>query len=122
MKYDCPHCKEPGITGLAKRWSSRAAPAKCKACGGLCHVLASTSSGIGAAGLLIVVVSMILALGWPSSYSSLIFPCGLVLAVACNLRAWKRAKLWPISKESAAYATTANWFVTGLAVLFGLSS
>lgn len=70
---------------------------------------------------MILVVSLIAALGWPSSYSFLIFPCGLVLAVACNLRAWKRAKLWPISKESAAHATTANWFVTGMAVLLGLS-
>ena len=122
MKYDCPHCRKPGITGFAKRWSSRAAPAKCEACGGLSHVLASTSSGIGAAGVLIVVVALIAALGWPSSGSAVVFLFGLVLAVACNLRAWKRAKLWPISRESAAHATTASWFVTGIAVLLGLSS
>jgi hypothetical protein len=122
MKYTCPHCKKPGITGLAKRWSSRAAPATCEACGGLCHVLASTTSGIWAAGALILVVSLIAAVGWPSSYSAVVFLCGLVLAVASNLRAWKRAKLWPISRESAAHATTAGWLITGIAVLLGLSS
>lgn len=118
MKYDCPRCKKPGITGLAKRWSSRGSPAKCEACGGLCHVLASASSGIWAAGILIVLVSLIAAIGL---HSALLFFSGLVLAIASNLRAWKRAKLWPISKESAAHATTANWFVTGIAVLLGLS-
>jgi hypothetical protein len=118
VKHACPRCQKPGIDGLAKRWSSRGSPAKCEACGGLCHVLASTSSGIWAAGVLIVSVSLIAAVGL---HSALFFPCGLVLAVACNLWAWKRAKLWPISKESAASATTANWFVMGIAVLLGLS-
>ncbi|MDQ0013594.1 hypothetical protein J2W23_001976 [Variovorax boronicumulans] len=118
MKSDCPHCKKPGITGFAKRWSNRAAPATCEACGGLCHVLASTSSGIWAAGVLIVLVALIAAIGLHSAW---LFSSGLVLAIACNLRAWKRARLWPISKESAAHATTANWFVTGIAVLLGLS-
>lgn len=71
---------------------------------------------------MILVVSLIAAVGWPSSYSAVVFLCGLVLAVASNLRAWKRAKLWPISRESAAHATTASWFITGIAVLLGLSS
>lgn len=118
MKYTCPHCKAPGISGLAKRWSSRAAPATCEACGGLSHVLASTSSGIWAAGLVIAVLSLIAALGWHFS------PClvvGPVLAVVFNLWAWKRARLWPISKDSAASAATGNWFIAGIAVLFGLS-
>jgi hypothetical protein len=118
MKHTCPSCREPGIGELAKRWSSRGAPATCEACGALSHVLASTSSGIWAAGVVILVVSLIGALGL---HSSLFFFSGLVLAIACNLRAWKRAKLVPISKESAARATTANWFVTGMLVLFGLN-
>jgi hypothetical protein len=118
MKHTCPRCKAPGIHGLAKRWSSRASPAKCEACGGLFHVLASTSSGIWAAGLVIVMLSLIAALGWHSWW---LFASGLVLAVACNLWAWKRARLWPISKDSAANATTANWFIAGIAALLGLS-
>lgn len=118
MKHTCPRCKAPGIDGVAKRWSSRASPAKCEACGGLSHVLASTSSGIWAAGLVIVVLSLIAAVGW---HSSVFLVGGLVLAVACNIWAWKRARLWPISKDSAASAATGNWFIAGIAVLLGLS-
>ena len=103
---------------MAKRWSSRGAPATCEACGALSHVLASTSNGIWAAGVVILVVSLIGALGLDSS---VFFFSGLVLAIACNLRAWKRAKLVPISKESAAHATAANWFFAGILVLFGLN-
>jgi hypothetical protein len=42
----CPHCKELGVTSLAKRRSSREHPAVCGLCGRLSHVIASTSSGI----------------------------------------------------------------------------
>jgi len=118
MKYTCPSCRKPGVGGIAKRWSSRGAPATCEACGGLSHVLASTSNGIWATGVVIVVASLIGALGL---HSFLLFFSGLVLAIACNLRAWKRAKLVPISKESVAHAKTANWFLAGIFVLFGLN-
>lgn len=118
MKHTCPRCKAPGIAGVAKRWSSRAVPARCEACGGLSHVLASTSNGIWMTGIVIVVLSLIAALGW---HSPLFFFGGLVLAVACNLWAWKRARLWPISKESADKAATGNWLIAGIAVLLGLS-
>lgn len=118
MKHACPSCRKSGIRGLAKRWSSRGAPATCEACGALSHVLESTSNGIWAAGVVILVVALIGGLGLDSF---LFFFSGLALAIACNLRAWKRAKLVPISKESAARATAANWFVTGIIVLFGLN-
>ncbi|MGJ7564824.1 hypothetical protein ACSFBM_13290 [Variovorax sp. GB1R11] len=109
--HTCPRCKQPGIGGFAKRWSSRAAPAECKACGGLSHVLASTTSGIWAVGVLILVVSLIGGLGL---HSALFFCSGLVLAVACNVRAWRRAAMYPISTESAASASHANWWVAGI--------
>ena len=115
MKYACPRCQKPGISGLAKRWSSRGAPVECEACGGLFHVLASASNGIWAAGVLIVLVSLIAAIGL---HSALLFFSGLVLAIACNLGAWKRAKLVPISKESAANANKAGWVLTGIYALF----
>ena len=63
MKYICPRCKESGIGGLAKRWSDRATPAQCTACGGLSHVLASTSSGIWVGSIAIFMVSLIGGLG-----------------------------------------------------------
>jgi hypothetical protein len=105
------------IGGMAKRWSSRSAPARCEACGGLSHVLASTASGIGSAGVLIVVVSLIVAIGL---HSYLLFFSGVVLAVAHNLWAWKRAKLVPISKESSSNANKAGWVLTGIYALIAL--
>ncbi|MCY1251883.1 hypothetical protein D9M72_657530 [compost metagenome] len=47
---------------------------------------------------------------------------GVGLAVANNFRAWRRARLWPISEESAESAKKAGWFVLGLLALFGLGS
>ncbi|WP_147400466.1 hypothetical protein [Acidovorax cavernicola] len=119
MTYVCPHCHQPGIAAMAKRWSSRASPAVCGLCGKLSHVLASTSSGIGVAGLLIVVLSGIAAAAWDMAPLVLL---GLGLAVANNFRAWRRATLWPISKESADNARKVGWFVAGLLALFGLGS
>ncbi|MDM0007789.1 hypothetical protein QTI51_25150 [Variovorax sp. J22G73] len=117
MTHTCPRCKQPGIGGLAKRWSSRAVPAKCTACGGLSHVLASTTSGIWAAGVVLFVASLIGGVGLPSG---LFFCCGLVLMVACNVWAWRRAKMYPISEESASGANKANWLIAGVAAFFGL--
>ena len=119
MSYACPHCRQPGIAAMAKRWSSRETPATCGRCGKLSHVLASTSSGIGVAGLLIIVLSGIAAAAWDMAPLLLL---GVGLAVANNFRAWRRAKLWPISKESAESAKKAGWFVLGLLALFGLGS
>lgn len=110
MTHSCPHCKAPGIDGFAKRWSSRAAPVECTACGGLSHVLSSTSSGVWAAGIVIFVVSLIGGLGL---HSALFFVSGLALAVAFNVRAWKHAKMYPISRGSAGNAAKANWLVAG---------
>lgn len=109
--HTCPRCKQPGIGHFAKRWSSRAVPAECQACGGLSHVLASTNSGIWAAGVVILVVSLIGALGL---HSAMFFASGLLLAVALDIRAWRRAKMFPISRESASGASKANWIVAGV--------
>ena len=117
MTHACPHCKGPGIGSLAKRWSSRSAPAGCSACGGLSHVLASTSSGIWASGILTMVVSLI---GGLALDSVLFFVSGMVLAVALNIWAWQRAKMYPISKESARNAAKASWFVAALYALVAL--
>ena len=119
MTYACPHCRQPGIAAVAKRWSSREKPAACGLCGKLSHVLASTSNGIWTAGLLIIVLSGIGAAAWNMPPLLLV---GLGLAVANNFRAWRRAKLWPISKESADAAKKAGWVVAGLLALFGLGS
>ncbi|WP_432727234.1 hypothetical protein [Variovorax sp. W6] len=117
MKHICPRCKESGIGSLAKRWSSRAVPAECSACGGLSHVLASTSSGIRVGSIVIFMVSLIGGLGL---HSGLCFVSGLVLAVAFNAWAWRRAKMYPISRESAGNAAKAGWLVAGIYAFIAL--
>lgn len=119
MKHSCPSCRKPGISDLAKRWSDRANPATCEFCGGLSHVLASTSGGIGFVGVLILVVSVIIAAGLQTF---LVVVPGACLAVAYNIRAWRRAELTPIPKENADAAKAANWFLAGLYALFALFS
>ena len=118
MTSTCPHCRQPGIANLAKRWSSRGAPATCPHCGGLSHVLASISSGITMGGVLIVVLFAIAA--GASGQWVLIVP-GIALAVAHNLWAWRRAKLYPIARDSVTHARAANGLIAGLLVLFGLN-
>lgn len=117
MKHICPRCKEPGIGSLAKRWSSRAVPAECSVCGGLSHVLASTSSGIWVGSIVIFMVSLIGGLGL---HSGLFFVSGLVLAVAFNAWAWMRTKMYPISRESAGNAAKAGWLIAGIYAFIAL--
>lgn len=117
MTHTCPRCKQPGISNLAKRWSSRAVPAQCTVCSGLSHVLKSTDNGIWAAGVVILVVSLIGALGLDSA---LFFVSGLVLAVALNIRAWRRAKMYPISQEAVAAASKVGLAMLGVYAFLGL--
>jgi len=117
MKHACPRCHERGIPEFAKRWSSRASPAECAKCGGLSHVLASTSNGIWVGTLLAFVVSLVVAAGFNSGLIAL---SGICLVVAFNARAWKRAMLVPIPKENAKAATAANWIVAGIYAFFAL--
>jgi hypothetical protein len=93
MKHACPSCRAAGISALAKRWSARECPAACALCGGLSHVLASTSSGIFVGTILVFIVG-----------------------------AWRRAEMFPIPKENAQAAAAVGWFLAGLSGLFTLFS
>ncbi|MGO4389804.1 hypothetical protein AB4Z46_00490 [Variovorax sp. M-6] len=117
MKHACPRCQELTISGLAKRWSDRACPAKCANCGCLSHVLASTSGGIGAGTFLALVASMVAAAGL---MSYLVAVSGACLAFAFNMWAWKRAMLVPIPKENMDAARTVGWFLAGVYALLAL--
>jgi hypothetical protein len=110
----CPHCKELGVTSLAKRRSSREHPAVCGLCGRLSHVIASTSSGILLVSIFIVgtffligSVNDVAFLGW----------LGLPVAVGHNVWAWKRAVLWSISGDSAKSSRRGGLIVNTLALL-----
>lgn len=82
-------------------------------------MLASTSGGIGFVGVLILVVSAIVAAGLQTF---LVAVPGVCLAVAYNVWAWKRVELTPIPKENADAAEAVNWLLAGLYALFALFS
>lgn len=82
-------------------------------------MLASTSGGIGFVGVLILVVSAIVATGLQTF---LVAVPGACLAVAYNVWAWKRVELTPIPKENADAAKAVNWLLAGLYALFALFS
>ncbi|MFM9879475.1 MAG: hypothetical protein ACKVOO_03585 [Burkholderiaceae bacterium] len=104
---------------MAKRWSSREHPAVCRLCGRLSHVIASTGSGIPVASLFIAGAFVLLGavLG--------LMPLGLVgipVAVGYNIWAWKKAKLFPISGDSAATSRRVSWAINVLTFLGILGS
>jgi hypothetical protein len=106
----CVHCNAPGIRAAAKRWSGRDLPATCTLCGKLSHVIASTGSGIPVATLLVVLGFAVAGALWGAL-------CGLPVAVAYNVWAWRRAEMFPIAPETAANARRASWLVTLLSAL-----
>lgn len=113
MKHACPSCQGPGISGIHKRWSARECPATCSLCGGLAHVLASTSSGIFVGTLLCFLVAVIGVI----AVTAAPLPAVLVAAgvtVVFNCWAWRRAEMFPIPKENAATARAAGWFMLGV--------
>ncbi len=117
--HACPHCRAVAIPGLRVRWSSRDFPAHCKACGGLSHVLASTSSAIASlscvAFCLLLVAALVLA-------SLPLFLAGLAAIVAYNLRAWRRAELFPIAPETVRKEATVQWSLVALAIFLRIFS
>lgn len=113
----CPHCRKPGIRNLALRWSTRESPAQCAYCGGLSHVLASTSGAIamfmclsllGSVALAVVLESVVMAAP------------GLVLAGLGNVWMWRRCELFPIDRKAAQTAARAGWAATALATVLAL--
>lgn len=108
----CPHCRGAGgIKTWEKRFSSRGNPVICKQCGGLSHVLASSSSGtFVVTAFLFVIAALAGALG--GSWLAGLSVC--LLAVAYNQWAWQREALWPIPKESVQAARRANWVMAAV--------
>lgn len=113
-QHTCPHCQKAAVPNLAVRWSSRETPARCGACEGLCHVVASSSSGIGVFTLLLLAAAGAAGLAMQSVWVG----CAAAqLALAYNLWAWRRVDLWPISKEAADTANKVSWIVGLLGLL-----
>jgi len=110
----CPRCKRSCLAGLSVRWSSRVTPCTCTHCGGLSHVLASTSNGIGVFTALGLVLAVVIA----AALQSVLLMAGLALLVACaNVLMWRRVELWPITREAAKRSGRASFWVTVLWLL-----
>ena len=108
MKHLCPHCQKPGVTHVALRWSTREYPAQCSYCGGLSHVLASTSSGIGVFTGMTLIVGCTLAVvlaSWPVAAAA------VLVAMVGNLALWPRCELFPTDRKTAQAAKRAGWAV-----------
>ena len=112
---------------MAKRWSARECPATCELCGGLSHVLASTSNGIFVGTILAFIVGLIAALALTAALAPIarpwaVFVVGFFVSAAFNAWAWRRAEMFPIPKENAKAAAAVGWFVAGLYALWALFS
>jgi hypothetical protein len=115
----CPHCKSLAVSNLAVRWSYREHPARCVACGGLSHVLASTSSGIVGTGMILVALTAAAAIVL-SSYPVAV--AGLAVTVAQNIWAWRGVELFPIGAEEARIAARRSGMVAIVLLVFRMFS
>ena len=114
MKHLCPHCQKPGVSNAALRWATRESPAQCGCCGGLSHVLASTSSGIGVFTWMTLIGCLVLGVTLSSVW---IVMAGLLLAVSSNVWMWRRCELFPIDRKTAQTAHRVGWATTLSAVV-----
>ena len=81
---------------------------------GLCHVVASSSSGIGVFTLVLLVAAGAAGLARQSVWVGC---AAALLALAYNWWAWRGVELWPISKDAADTANKASWIVGLLGLL-----
>jgi len=113
MKHVCPHCQKPGVSNAALRWSARQSPAQCSDCGGLSHVLASTSSAIGVFTWMTPVGGLVLGAALASVG---VVVAGLLVAGLGNVWMWRRCELFPTERKAAQTAQRVGWVATLFAV------
>lgn len=114
MKHVCPHCRKPGVSNTALRWSTRESPAQCCYCGGLSHVLASTSSGIGVFTWMTLIGGLVLG-GVLASMG--IAVAGVLVAGVGNVWMWRRCELFPTERKAAQIANRVGWAVSIVSVV-----
>ena len=112
--HTCPPCQKPAVRNFLVRWSGREIPARCSACGGLSHVVDSSSGGIGVFTFVLLVAAGAAGLAMQSVWVGF---AAALLAPAYNLWAWRKIDLWPISPKSAATAHKVSWFIALLGLL-----
>lgn len=119
LMHACPHCQVDALSGRAVRWSSRECPATCAHCGKLCHVAASTSSGIWSVSAVLLCCAVVAAV-LAGSYGLGI--AGAVGVVAYHQWAWRRVELFPITAETVRTEDRVRWFLMALAFMGKLLS
>lgn len=116
--HACPHCQKLGVRNASARWSAREYPAQCTYCGGLSHVLASTSGAIA----VFTWVTVFAGLGLAYVLRSVVLAvAALLLAGAGNVWMWRRCELIPIDRKTAQTAHRVGWVATVLAILVGIA-
>ena len=86
---------------MRKWWSCAAAPAQCKRCERLSYVPDTVSNGIFSVGVLLLVLTVVFAVG---AKSFDVAALGFAGAVACYCFLWHVVELRPTSSEQAASA------------------
>lgn len=94
------------MSNAALRWATRESPAQCRSCGGLSHVLASTSSAIGVFTWLTLIGCLVLSVTLASVG---IVVAGLLAVGLCNVWMWRRCELFPIERKAAQNAQRVGW-------------
>ena len=114
--YQCPHCSQPGISYLRKWWSCAAAPVQCNRCEKLSYVPDTVSNGIFSVGVLLLVLTVVFAIG---TKSLTVAALGFAGSVACYCFLWQVVKLRPTSPEQAASARRLS---LGMLIIAGIAA
>ena len=113
----CPHCGNSTISGLSKWASSTTSPAVCPNCESLSFVPTVTSSGILAAGAVLITLTLFATI---ATHSSIVAASGILGSMVFYIVRWSAAKLVSTSAHHVASARKVGWFMVSIAFLAAL--
>ncbi len=112
--YQCPHCRELGISLLAKLWSGSSSPAKCRHCGGLSYVATLWHINVGIIAAIPTLVGLLL-LWLLDSFLPLLI--GQVIQSGVYAVGWHRASMLKTSRVQLNATKPFGWALVALAAL-----
>ena len=113
----CPHCRHSTISGRSKWASSTTSPAVCSNCKGLSFVPTVTSSGILAAGAVLLTLTLFATI---ATHSSIVAASGILGSIVFYVGRWRTASLAATSARYVASAQKVGWFMASIAFLAAL--
>jgi hypothetical protein len=117
--YQCPHCRQPGISFLRKWWSCSTAPARCTYCKSLSYVPDTVANAILFAGVLTFVLTVAAGMTTRSWLLGFLF---LAVSIMLYCLFWHAAGLRRTTLEQVASARNLNWAVLFITVVANLMS